>query len=222
MNDIQERLAALERTVGFKVNSNPEQDIDVKKLAPSVPTAVLGSGETTMAMKLIGAKGRDSQKKPRPAPLGVTGPENALVVQTRNDPPFVTQVDSIINALQTIATSIADASSASIIDKTADYTVLTTENGSYYHNSGAVGAIIFSLPHAVVGLHYFFCVVANNYIKVKADGGYADIIVDGPAVTSIGGGYIRSTEIGAAVEVICLVDGQWNVFDKRGTWSVDE
>lgn len=60
--------------------------------------------------------------------------------------------------------------------KTADYTVLDSDNGTIFTNSGAAGAVIFTLPAtAKRGLEFTFNVVADQSVTVTA--GTADTLI---------------------------------------------
>lgn len=53
-----------------------------------------------------------------------------------------------------------------VINKTADYTVLASESGSFFTNYGCTGTIDFTLPTPTDGLHYWFFSVAAGALKV--------------------------------------------------------
>lgn len=63
-----------------------------------------------------------------------------------------------------------------IVPKTADYTVLESDNGTLFTNRGAAGAVNFTLPAtAEKGLTYGFYVVADETVTVTA--GTADTMI---------------------------------------------
>ena len=62
--------------------------------------------------------------------------------------------------------------------QTASYTVLTSDNGSMLDNTGATGAITFTLPAIASGLVYTFVVVADQNVTISSNEG-SNII--GPA-----------------------------------------
>lgn len=57
---------------------------------------------------------------------------------------------------------------ANEIAKTASYTVTVAENGTLYTNSGATGAITFTLPTVAPGLLYAFRCIADQNILVTS------------------------------------------------------
>ena len=62
------------------------------------------------------------------------------------------------------------------VSKTADYTVLSSDNGTIFDNAGAAGTVIFTLPAtATAGLVYEFHCVADQTITVTA--GTADTMI---------------------------------------------
>lgn len=57
------------------------------------------------------------------------------------------------------------------IPKTADYTVLASDRGTMFTNTGAVGAVNFTLPTLAPGLKYGFRVVADQSVTVTSAAG---------------------------------------------------
>lgn len=57
------------------------------------------------------------------------------------------------------------------IAKTADYTVTEADNGTLFTNTGAGGAVIFTLPALQAGLVYEFLVVADQTVTVASAAG---------------------------------------------------
>ncbi len=82
------------------------------------------------------------------------------------------------------------------------------------------GAVEVNLPPAVVGLTYSFLVRSASDFQINAHAG--DVIHDGPAASSVSGGFIKGNEIAAFLELVCVVNGIWNTTEKRGTWGIDE
>lgn len=57
------------------------------------------------------------------------------------------------------------------LSKTANYTALATDNGVLFDNTGAAGAVTFTLPAIADGLKYGFLVAANqNVLVTSAEG----------------------------------------------------
>ncbi len=57
------------------------------------------------------------------------------------------------------------------VTKTADYTVLTTDNLTAFDNRGAIGAVNFTLPAIANGLSYNFRVVADQSVTATSTEG---------------------------------------------------
>ena len=55
------------------------------------------------------------------------------------------------------------------ITKTSNYTILASENGAIFDNSGAAGTVEFTLPSASPGLHYSFDTTAAQKIIIRAN-----------------------------------------------------
>lgn len=77
------------------------------------------------------------------------------------------------------------------VTKTADYTILTTDNLTCFDNRGAVGAVNFTLPAIANGLAYNFRAVADQTITVTSAEGdnieaFNDAAADSAAFSSGG------------------------------------
>jgi hypothetical protein len=64
--------------------------------------------------------------------------------------------------------------------KTADYTIVAADNNRLFTNTGAAGAVNFTLPTLAVGLAFEFQVVAAQNVTVTSAAG-TDIVWDGNA-----------------------------------------
>jgi hypothetical protein len=104
--------------------------------------------------------------------------------------------------------------------KTADYTVTTADNGSIFTNTGASGAVVFSLPAATVGLHYKFGVGAAQALRVDANG-VETISLPSTGVPGTGGKYLGCATIGGTLVLECLVAGSWSVTGATATWVAE-
>jgi len=105
--------------------------------------------------------------------------------------------------------------------QTTDLTLTDAMCGRNYNNSGASGAMVFTLPTAVAGQIYHARVVAAQYVRFTAAG--SSTIYLGSTV-SAAGGYIRSNVAGSTVTLECQVGGSsgvWVATDYTGTWTVD-
>jgi hypothetical protein len=93
---------------------------------------------------------------------------------------------------------------ALIVAKTADYTVLSTDNDTWFTNQGASGAVNFTLPTVFRGGRFKFSVEANQTVTVTAASGKL-VAFNNAAATSIA--FSTSSEkIGAMVEIYANAD----------------
>lgn len=101
--------------------------------------------------------------------------------------------------------------------KTANYTVLATDNGTLFTNAGAVGAVIFTLPAIAANLSFTFFVAADQSLTVASAAGddmmvYNDIAADSVAFST------SSKKVGASLRVVANAAGTaWYCFP--GTWN---
>jgi len=103
--------------------------------------------------------------------------------------------------------------------KTANYTVLTTDSGTFFNNTGAVGARTNTLPTAAVGLHYSFYVDAAQILCVKTNGAAASDVIRYTSTVSSTDGTIFSSTIGSTLHLFSPKANLWVVDTLAGTWS---
>ena len=108
-----------------------------------------------------------------------------------------------------------------IVEKTANYTATEAESGSLYENTGATGTVVISLPAATVGLEYRAHVCAAFALRLDPNG--SQIIGNPTAGSADGGGgrYISSSTVGAAIHLVCMATGRWEVQAVKGTWALE-
>lgn len=103
---------------------------------------------------------------------------------------------------------------------TAPLPVGASDSGECFTNEGAIGlpsARIPSLPAAEARLRFIFINENGNNIRIQAAAG--DNIRIGTSISAIGG-YIESTGVGDAVELIAVNTTTWLGFGVVGTWLV--
>ena len=103
--------------------------------------------------------------------------------------------------------------------KTTNYSVLSTDSGTYFDNTGAAGEVDFSLPTYAAGLRYCFTTTAAQILKVIA-----------PASAKIAIGTTNSATAGnvtasAVYSAVCIfatsVSNQWAADRTTGSWTVN-
>lgn len=109
------------------------------------------------------------------------------------------------------------AAALRLVSKTSNYTVLTSDNGTYFNNIGAGGTVIFSLPAGAAGLSYSFLVDASQILRILAVGG--DFIAQG-TLNSASGGNIQSNLPCSFLTLVCYKATQWAVTSSEGSWTV--
>lgn len=96
--------------------------------------------------------------------------------------------------------------------KTADYAITVHQTGTIFSNSGADGAVVFSLPAPRKGLWFTFIKAAAQNLSIQATGG-----------AKINGGVAnKKYENTAAEAATCTLvsDGaDWYVAAEKGTWA---
>jgi len=98
------------------------------------------------------------------------------------------------------------------------YSVLGTDSNAVFTNEGATAEVYLNLPTAVANLTYTVMVQDADGVRVVASGG--DTIRLGTGV-SAAAGYVRSSEIGAALKLVAINATEWLVESIVGTWTID-
>lgn len=101
---------------------------------------------------------------------------------------------------------------------TASDTLTIAESGTYHTNTGASGAITFTLPAATVGLRYGFAVGAAQELRIDP-AGTETASLPSTGVPGAAGAYLTANAIGENVEIACLIAGNWSVLNYTGTWT---
>ncbi len=107
-----------------------------------------------------------------------------------------------------------------VITKTADHTVLATQSGSILTNTGASGAITFSLPAAVPGMRFTARVSVAQQLRLDPNG-TETISLPSNGVPGAAGKYLVADAIGETVDLVCVVAGSWSVVGYTGTWTAE-
>lgn len=108
-------------------------------------------------------------------------------------------------------------SKRTITAKTADFTVTTATTGTVvFTNTGAGGAVVFTLPTAAAGLTYTFYVDAAQTLEVLA-GASTTIRVGGNV--SGAAGNITNAVLGGSVTLVAISTTQWVAVCATGTWT---
>jgi hypothetical protein len=103
--------------------------------------------------------------------------------------------------------------------KTAAYTVVAgTDNGKTFTNTGATGAVAFTLPAATVGQWYRFKVKATQELRIDPNG-TETIALPSSGAQQAAGAYIVADAIGEGCEIECVKAGEWDVNFYTGTWT---
>lgn len=105
--------------------------------------------------------------------------------------------------------------------KTANYTVVGTDNGATFDNTGATGEVDFTLPAEANNMNFTFCVVAAFTVKVIAPTGVK--IAIGASNSAAAGNVSNATPFGCVT--LYSPNGattQWVARNSTGTWTVTE
>ncbi len=92
--------------------------------------------------------------------------------------------------------------------------------GAIISNFASGSAAVFNLPAALVGMEFYFYVLAAFALRINPDG-TETIGLPSSGVQQAQGKYIEADAVGEYVDVQCVTAGTWDTFDYRGTWTVE-
>jgi len=110
-----------------------------------------------------------------------------------------------------------------VTSQTSNYSVLSSDSGVFFTNTGASAEVDFTLPSAVSGLQYIFYVDPPHTLKVIAAGG---AVIRYLSTLSAINGSISSTATGNKLSLLCIgvssADSlsEWVVDTLEGAWSI--
>ncbi len=104
--------------------------------------------------------------------------------------------------------------------KTAAYTITQDDTGTGFTSVGATGAIVLTLPAALVGMHYYFRVGAAYELRIDPNG-TETISLPSNGVPGAAGKYLAADAVGETVHLVCATAGTWSVFGYTGTWAAE-
>lgn len=100
-------------------------------------------------------------------------------------------------------------------NKTADYSVLSSDSNKVLTNVGASGGVLFTLPTPVVGEHYMFGIGAAQGVAVRVANSATQTLKNGETtIYGLGGG-----SIGLWVHLVAITTTLWLVKEIVGTWT---
>jgi hypothetical protein len=92
--------------------------------------------------------------------------------------------------------------------------------GSIISNFASGSTATFSLPAALVGMEFYFYVLAAVEMRLDPNG-TETIGLPSSGVQQAAGKYIVADAIGEYVHIVCVKAGQWETLDYRGTWTAE-
>jgi hypothetical protein len=100
----------------------------------------------------------------------------------------------------------------------ADYTVTSADQGAVFSNTGATGAVTFTLPDAEEGLIYTFAVYPSKSVTVRVPANTDDTIWIG---NSTPGTSISNATNGSVITLRAVSTSRWYAVTHEGTWSLN-
>ena len=91
-------------------------------------------------------------------------------------------------------------------------------SGTVFTNEGAVGAAVFALAPAVVGVELTFVVMAAQELRIDPSG-TETIALPSSGAQGAAGKYLTADAVGEWVKLLCVKTGQWHVAGYAGTWA---
>lgn len=125
---------------------------------------------------------------------------------------------TVTNGAGTITIAANGGGSLTVTSKTADYTVLSGDSGTFFDNTGAGGSVNFTLPTAAAGLHYYIYTDAVQTVTVTA--GTSTTIRIGSSISASAGNITNNTA-GTGIHLVAISATQWVAQDATGTWTIN-
>lgn len=163
----------------------------------------------------------------------VLNADPALVTADIDTLSGITSSAAELNYLDTSAVGTVTASKAVTVDANSQVSgwrrkVVSVDGGAI--NAAMAGAIVdntpsgsaavFNLPAALVGMEFYFYVLAAFAMRINPDG-TETIGLPSSGAQQAGGKYIEADAVGEYVHIACVKAGQWETLDYRGTWTVE-
>ncbi len=102
---------------------------------------------------------------------------------------------------------------------TSSVALAASDTGITANNTGAAGTVTFTLPTAVAGLHFRFCVTAAQAVRIQSNTAGQTIQFDDLNATSAH--YFECASlVGGVLEVVCQDSTTWFVTNARRVWSL--
>lgn len=105
-----------------------------------------------------------------------------------------------------------------VLVKTADYTLLASDSGKVFTNTGAAGAVTLSAPAAKKGMKFTLMVNAAQAFRFDANG-TETVALPSTGAQGAAGKYMEADAVGEWAEWICIEDGKWAILGYAGTWT---
>lgn len=99
-------------------------------------------------------------------------------------------------------------------------TVLASESGSVFTNTGASGAKEWDLPVATPGLHFYFAVGVAQSLRIDPNG-TETISLPSDGIPGAAGKYLEANAIEETVHLMCVNAGNWACMGYTGTWTAE-
>ena len=118
------------------------------------------------------------------------------------------------------STCTVTASGITQASKTTAYSVLSTDNGTYFDNTGASASVTFTLPTspATAQNNCFFAVAAQPVVILAPA---STKIYYGTTASATAGNITASTAVGNTACVYAVNSTTWMVKSAEGTWTVN-
>lgn len=130
------------------------------------------------------------------------GSDTAFQLQDANGVVYEFEADSDTGMLKLSRAGVVSGGIARrVATKTANYTCLVADNGTWFNTKGAAGTVVFTLPAVATSanVHYRFTAGAAQIMTITAPAGTL-VTYNNAAATSVSTGTVH---IGHGFELIC-------------------
>ena len=146
-----------------------------------------------------------------------------IIFQEADGSPKVTNPAKVVFPNNSLTRSnnlltFSGAGNVTVTAKTTGYTVLATDAGTFFTNTGAGAGVNFTLPTAAAGLRYIFYRDANQTVTITAG---ASTTIQVGASQSAAAGNVTLDAVGSSLSLTAISATQWIATAATGTATVN-
>lgn len=154
--------------------------------------------------------------------LPVSGTSGQVLMSSGTNPQYVSLSGGVTSLSSTGGITLA--STLVVSNKTASYTILTTDTRTVFTNAGSTSTVTLTLPTPSVGLQYTFICIGAHKFEIRVANTVSQMFKSNSSGSALSGPYLyfvgSSTSIGASIKIMAITTTIWQIINMMGTWTV--